>query len=149
MTRHTLNTELNNSDSLTADRGRWSVSGTNWAIIAILVLAAMIPAAQGNWLNALITVLVAAAWWLTSRMARWRDSSDRERVQTFEPADERERAMGRQALSQTGRIALLFLLAQSVAFFYLVPQYWFYSAGTLLVFGIIWFTAAARAVRSA
>lgn len=149
MIRHTLDTDLNNSDSLTADRGKWSVSGMNWAIIGILVLAAIIPVVQGNWMNALITLLVAAAWWLTSRMARWRDSSDRERVQTFEPADERELAMERQALSQTGRIALLFLLAQSVAFFYLVPQYWFYSAGTLVVFGIVWFTAAARAARSA
>ncbi len=149
MIRHTLDTDLNNTDSLTADRGRWSVSGMNWAIIGILVLAAIIPAVQGNWMNALITLLVAGAWWLTSRMARWRDSSDRERVQTFEPADEREQAMERQALSQTGRIALLFLLAQSVVFFYLVPQYWFYSAGTLMVFGIVWFTAAARAARSA
>lgn len=149
MTRHTLNTELNNGDSLTTDRGKWSVSRTNWAIIAVLVLAAIIPAVQRNWMNALITLLVAAAWWLTSRMARWRDSSDRERVQTFEPADERERAMERRALSQTGRVALLFLLAQSVAFFYLVPQYWFYSAGTLAVFGVIWFTTAARAARSA
>ena len=149
MIRHTLDTDLNNSDSLTADRGKWSVSGMNWAIIGILVLATIIPAVQGNWVNALITLLVAAAWWLTSRMARWRDSSDRERVQTFEPADERELAMERQALSQTGRIALLFLLAQSVAFFYLVPQYWFYSAGTLVMFGIVWFTAAARAARGA
>lgn len=149
MIRHTLDTDLNNSDSLKADRGKWSVSGMNWAIIGILVLAAIIPAVQGKGMNALITLLVAAAWWLTSRMARWRDSSDRERVQTFEPADEREQAMERQAPSQTGQIALLFLLAQSVAFFYLVPQYWFYSAGTLVVFGIVWFTAAARAARSA
>ena len=89
MTRHRPTPELREPTSLPADRGRWSVSSMNWAIIAVIAASALVPAAQGRWGDLYLPLVIAFAWWGGARMARWRDSTDKERVLTFEPADER------------------------------------------------------------
>lgn len=142
--------DLSESTSLPADRGRWSVSGMNWAIIAIIAASAIVPAIRGGWWGEmLMPPVIAFFWWGGARMARWRDSSDKERVLSFEPADEREEAIARDGLATTGRFALLFLLAQSILLFHVAPQFWLYSVGTLGLFGLIWYLATTRAVRRA
>lgn len=150
MTRHRPTTEPRDATSLPADRGRWAVSGMNWAIVGIIAASALVPALQGRWWgNVLMPPLIAFFWWGGARTARWRDSTDRERVLSFEPADEREGAIARDGLATTGKFALLFLLAQSILLFHLVPQYWLYSVGTLVLFAVVWYTATSRAVRHA
>lgn len=142
--------DVSESASLPADRGRRSVSGMNWAIIAIIAASAAVPVFQGGrWFQILPPLAIAFFWWGGARVARWRDSTDRERILSFDPADEREEAIARDGLAITGRLALLFLLAQSILLFYLAPQFWFYSVGTLGLFGLIWYFATTRAVRRA
>lgn len=150
MTRRRPTPDLSESTSLPADRGRWSVSGMNWAIIAIIAASAIVPAIRDDWWGQiLVPPVIAFFWWGGARMARWRDSTDKERVLSFEPADEREEAIARDGLATTGRFALLFLLAQSILLFHLAPQLWPYSVGTLGLFGLIWYSATTRAVRRA
>lgn len=136
--------------SLPADRGRWSVSPMNWAIIAIIGLSAVIPVVQGGWwVSSLTPLVLAVGWWWGARMARWRDSTDKERVLSFEPADEREEAIARDGWATTGRFALLFLLAQSILVLNLLPHLWLYSVGTLGLFALLWYVATSRALRRA
>ena len=149
MTRHRPTPELREPTSLPADRGRWSVSSMNWAIIAVIAASALVPAAQGRWSDLYLPPVIAFAWWGGARMARWRDSTDQERVLSFEPADEREEAIARDGLATMGKFALLFLLAQSILLFHLAPQLWPYSVGTLGLFAVVWYAATSRAVRRA
>ena len=149
MTRHRPTTDLREPTSLPADRGKWAVSGMNGAIIGIIAASALVPAAQGRWGDVYHPLVMAFLWWGVSRMARWRDSTDQERVLSFEPADEREEAIARDGLATTGKFALLFLLAQSILLFHLAPQLWPYSVGTLGLFAVVWYAATSRAVRRA
>ncbi|MFC0247574.1 hypothetical protein ACFFIO_03555 [Citricoccus parietis] len=126
------------------------MSGMNWAIIAIVAASAIIRMLQGErWFQILGPLVVAFFWWGGARMARWRDSKDIERIMAFEPADEREESISQIGLAPTGRFALLFLLAQSILLFYLAPQMWPYSVGTLALFGLVWYFATTRAIRQA
>lgn len=150
MTRRRPIPDVSESASLPADRGRWSVSGMNWAIIAIIAASAAVPVFQGGrWFQILPPLVISFFWWSGARIARWRDSTDKERILSFDPADEREEAIAGDGLATTGRFALLFLLAQSLLLFYLAPNLWFYSVGTLGLFGVIWYFATARAIRRA
>lgn len=135
------------STSLPADRGRWSVSPMNWSVVGILAASAVLAAIQGRWSQAIIAVVMSAGWWAGARVARWRDSSDRERVLSFEPADEREEGIERRGLATAGRFAMLFLLAQSVLLFHFTLHLWWYAAGTLAALVIVWYVASSRAVR--
>lgn len=115
------------------------MSGMNWAIIGIVAASALVPALQGRWWgDVLMPPMIVFLWWGGARMARWRESTDKERVLSFEPADEREEAVARDGLATTGKFALLFLLAQSILLLHLAPQFWLYSVGTLALFAIVW-----------
>lgn len=150
MTPRRSTTESGERASLPADRGRWSVSAMNWAFIAIFGLSAVIPIVQGRWwVSALTPLVMAFGWWWGARMARWRDSTDKERVLSFEPSDEREVAIARHGWSTTGKFALLFLLVQSILVLYLLPQLWLYAVGTLGLFTVVWYVASSSAVRRA
>lgn len=149
MTQHRPTANLHEPTSLPTDRGRWAVSSMNWAIIGIIAASAFVPIIQGRWGDVYLPLVVAFFWWGGVRMARWQDSTDKERILAFEPADEREDTIARDGLTTTGRFALLFLLAQSVVLFHLAPQFWLYSVGTLGLIAAVWYIASVRAVRRA
>lgn len=150
MTQHHPTAEPSEPASLPPDRGRWSVSAMNWAFIAIFGVSAVILVFQGRWWGSVLTPLILAlGWWWAARTARWRDSTDKERVLSFEPADEREEAIARNGWATTGKLAVLFLVAQSILVFHVMPQLWLYPVGTLGLFAVVWYIATSRAVRRA
>lgn len=150
MTLRRQTAEPRERSSLPADRGRWSVSAMNWAFIAIFGLSAVFPIVQGGWwVSALTPLVLALGWWWGARMARWRDSTDKERLLSFEPADEREDAIARDGWATTGKFALLFLLVQSILVLYLLPQLGLYAVGTFGLFAVVWYVASSRAARRA
>ncbi|GGA76679.1 hypothetical protein GCM10011490_29300 [Pseudoclavibacter endophyticus] len=128
------------SGRATRSRRRWPISTLNTVLLGVGLVGAVVFFIIDSPFSGAVMLIATVAVAVGALLARRRGSSDLERINALEYADERDRAAAVKGLAAVGVASLVLLVVQIIVAVALGEGV-FLAASTLLVLSIVWLIA--------
>lgn len=128
-------------------RDRWPMSPINTALVALFLVGAVVSAVLGHGVQAVALAAGGLGGAACALHARRPGARDVTRLNALEWRDERDRALGLEALSVVGGAALLLSVLELLLVVPAVPELRWVALVQTMILGGLWAAANSLAVR--